>query len=119
MGFSRPILLPADISLVANPTSIAPGSSATVEGFIIGASDLRAYQVALSVTGGTSGTLDLETLGVDIVRQNYVFAAFPPSDYVIATDPNGVRLGGALYSEVVNTGSNKYLGTFRIRRKTT
>ncbi len=112
-----PILLPADISLVANPTTIAPGASATVEGFISGASILQAYQVALSVAGGTSGTLDLETLSIDIVRPNYVFAAFPPSDYVIAKDPNGVRLGAALYSHVdpVNTGSNKYLGTFTFR----
>ena len=107
-----PILLPAAITLVANPTTIAPGASATVEGFISGASDLRGYQVALSVTGGTSGTLDVETLSIDIVRPNYVFSGL---SNVTALDESGVRLGGALYSGGVNTGSNKYLGTFTFR----
>ncbi len=100
------------ITLVANPTTIARGESATVEGFITGGTDLRAYQVALSVTGGTSGTLDLETLTINIVRQDYVFPGF--SSFT-ATDVSGVRLGAALDGVGIDPGFNKYLGTFTFR----
>jgi len=107
-----PPSMPTAINLVADPGTIAPGGSATVESFVVDASDLGAYQVALGVTGGTTGTLDLEVLAVDTMRGDYVFTALSS---VTATDQDGVRLGGALYSGGVNVGVQKYLGTFTFR----
>ena len=64
------------------------------------------------MSGGTTGTLDLEALAVDPTRGDYVFNGL---NGVTATHQEGVRLGGGLYSGGVDVGAQKYMGAFTFR----
>jgi len=105
------------IFLVANPSTISRGELVSVDALVIlgFTQDFRAYQVAVDVTGGTTGTLDQDSLSIDTTRGDFVFSAIPPGDVVIALDESGGRLASALYSGGVVGVSNEYLGTFTFR----
>ena len=79
--------------------------------------DLRGYQVAVDVTGGTSGTLDFESLNIDILDPEFVFPypQYSPTDYVTVGDWTGVRAGAGLYAGSVTGVTVDYLGTFTFR----
>ena len=85
-----------------------------MKAFIGAASDLRGYQLALEVTGGTSGTLTLESLSIDINDDDYVFDD-PPSTVHIAEDEISGRLAAGLQSGGMSVEPDKYLGTFKLR----
>ncbi len=62
------------IAVVASQGTIQPGEEVTLEVFIKGGiSDVRAYQVALTFSGGTSGQLTTSNLRMDAERTDYVF----------------------------------------------
>ena len=106
------------ISLVVNPSTIMPLGLVTVEVFIDAASNLRGYQLALEVSGGSTGTLTLESMSIDLLHVDandafdYVFNG-APSDSA-DNDISGFQAAW-LQSGGMSVGPDKYLGTFKLR----
>lgn len=63
----------ATFTAKAVQTNIQAGGTVTVEVQISGAVNVAAYQVQLGVTGGSKGTLTLESMSVDRARQDFAF----------------------------------------------
>lgn len=98
----------ATISLVATQSRVFPGRTVSVDIFVSGMVNLRTFQVALDVVGGTAGTLTIEDMQIDRDRDDYVFGTLPKVD---AADVSGHRVGGLLMSGRVNATERSYLGT--------
>jgi len=65
------------------------------------------------ITGGTSGTLTVETLAIDQQRSDFVFFNMSP---VTGVELNQDRAAAALFGASINVGlSTKYLTTFTLR----
>ena len=64
--------------------------------------------MAVNVTGGTTGTLDLDGLNVDVQHSDFVFAALSLSDYVTAGDSTGVRLAAVDSKFVIFPAGHKH-----------
>ncbi len=117
-GSSPTPSIPAVVSLVVNSSALQSGGLLSVDVYLDNLVDLRGYQVALDVTGGTTGTLSRESVTVDTRHADpqgngdYVFFG---SQSVTATDEIGGRLAAALYNGGVSSGSAKYAGTFTFR----
>jgi hypothetical protein len=81
-----------------------------VDVFIDAVSALSSYQVALEVTGGTAGTLDLIDIVVRSAHPDYVFA----SESGVSTVMNLAlgRVGSTIGSETVSVSSSAYVATF-------
>ncbi len=99
----------AQIVLVPQqPGPIEPGGTIIVDAFIDSAVDLRAYQVAVEITGGTAGQVAIKDMLVDNARPDWVFAG---QQAVNAANRVGGRMMGALYSGGINVAERKYAGT--------
>ena len=99
------------ITVVASRQTLMPGESTTVDVFISGVSNLRVYQVALSIAGGASGGLTVADPRIDRDRTNYVFGARQKLD---AVDETGGRIGGLLMEGGVDATDQMYLGSYTI-----
>ncbi|MEK6676107.1 MAG: hypothetical protein AABZ47_10695, partial [Planctomycetota bacterium] len=102
----------ATISAVGNKSSMKPNSVLTVNVFVDSPIALRGYQVALDVSGGSAGTLSLESLVVTDTRTDFVF--YTLSD-VPAIDNGNARVASALFSGTANGTPAKYLATYTYR----
>jgi hypothetical protein len=102
----------ATINLTASPTSIKPNQTVSVQAFLTSSTTTRAFQVAVTPTGGTSGTLTVESVNINDTQTNYLFYGL---NDLPATDVQGARLAATLFSGSVPAVLQKYLGTFTFR----
>jgi len=100
------------IKLVASRSASRPGEVVAIDVFLENVVDLRGYQVALEVTGGQAGRVDVHEIAIDTGREDYVFDSSPA---VTATDSVGARLAVALFRDGVQVSGPNYLGTFQVR----
>ncbi|MEK6676905.1 MAG: hypothetical protein AABZ47_14790 [Planctomycetota bacterium] len=84
----------------------------TVNVFVDSPIALRGYQTALDVSGGSAGTLSLESLVVTDTRTDFVFHTL--SD-VPAIDNGNARVASALFSGAASGSPSKYLATYTYR----
>jgi len=78
--------------------------------FLEGAADLRLYQLAIDVSGGSSGKLTLQDVTIDPSREDYVFAGRSP---VSIPDGRKKRVVSALWEGSVSAVEEpRYLATF-------
>jgi hypothetical protein len=101
------------IAFISDSGSVPPGGAVTLHAFVTGPIDLRAVQVAISVSTGRRGALTWETVSIDEQRSDFVFSG---QSYVAAVDTSGGRLLAARLDGGVNIGTQqKYMGTFALR----
>ncbi|MEK6677484.1 MAG: hypothetical protein AABZ47_17760 [Planctomycetota bacterium] len=100
------------LTLVARDSIVRAGDAATIDVFISGFTDLRAYQIALDAVGDEAGRLSLEDMMVDSSRPDYVFAGLQAVD---AADKSKARLLSALFSGGVSASQPRYLGTYTFK----
>ncbi len=112
LNVARPAPLGPSFSLVPREPTIQPDGILTVDVFVNGATDLRAYQAAVDVTGGQRGTLKLEDLVVDVDNPGFVFAG---QEAVQAVDKVRGRLTSAMYAGGIKVTRPSYAGTFVFR----
>jgi hypothetical protein len=98
--------------LVSRARAIVPNGLAEVEAFGDEFIDLRGYEIAVSVTGGTGGTLTMANMFVDDQRSDYVFFGHGTHE---AFDLTGQRLANTLESGGEDSSAQVYLGTFVLR----
>jgi hypothetical protein len=99
----------ATMSVVTNQTSVNPGDMITVDVYLSGAADLKAYQVRANATSGQTGKIAVAEMVVDKERSNYVFGT---GNVIDAVDNNDKRLGAVIFEGSVNVGNPLYLGSF-------
>jgi hypothetical protein len=103
------------IALLPASGTVSPGGTVSIHAFVEGPLDLRGYEVAVDVTGGSSGSLTVETLNVDTQRLDFVLFGQSP-DPLTPTNLAERRLAGALWSGGVIVGPvQKYAGTFTFK----
>ena len=99
-------------SLVPEDDGIKPGTTVAIEAYVESESDLRAFQVALSVTGGTAGTLTLEDVTIENTRSDFLFNGLSS---VEAEDLNNGRAASALFDGGAEATTPQYLAVFTLR----
>jgi len=100
------------ITMSAVPASGFAGDLFDVEVFGGEFANLRGYEIGLSASGGTTGSLTLEDIVVDELRSDYVFAGLSPFQ---SFDTSTVRMLNALDGDVVASLTAEYLATFKFR----
>ncbi|NOT01388.1 MAG: hypothetical protein HOP29_12250 [Phycisphaerales bacterium] len=96
------------LKLVPRSTKVSPSAPLVVDVFASGDAVVQGYQVALKVTGGTSGVLTPATLTVDKTREDYLFGQ---QSTVSAFDVEGGRMLNTLPQGGASVGY-AYLTTF-------
>lgn len=102
----------ATITLVASQTRAYPDRPVSVDIYVSEMQDLRTFQVAIDVVGGTAGSIAIEDMHIDRNRDDYVFGTLQKVD---AADPVGFRVGGVLIVGGVDASEMSYLGTATLR----
>ena len=85
------------------------GSRVTVDVYVEGADDVRAYEVRVQPVGGRRSGLAFESADVRSDRKDYIFK--DPGGYH-AVDPIGGRIVGILLDGSVSSSRHAYLGSF-------
>lgn len=105
------------LSLVPSDDLIFPGEPhdpIDIEVFLDRASELAGWQVAIEVTGGDAGSLDLANLFIDTTRSDYVFNGFSSFEATaLVTGEMGAVLLSPIWIDV--TPPPVYLGTFQFQ----
>ncbi len=109
-NFTPPSGDPTVFTLQSDSEFIGPADPLNVDVFIGPTADLGGYEVALEVTGGTSGELLLESITIDSSHPDYVFAG--KSNISSAFDTDGERMSTSLQDEGVEVVASGYLATF-------
>jgi hypothetical protein len=100
------------IAVVASQGTIQAGEAVTLEVFVKGGiSDVRAYQVALTISGGTAGELTRSNMWIDTERADYVFRGHDKLD---ALDRTGGRMGAVILSGGTGAMQRAYLGSYTL-----
>ncbi|NOT02593.1 MAG: hypothetical protein HOP29_18455 [Phycisphaerales bacterium] len=107
-----PVLLPVDVTLVASAAHVQPGQTVGIDVRLGRLSTMRGYQVAVEVSGGSTGTLTLEGVFVDDQTGDYLFAG---RNATWGGDLSQSRLANVLNSGSVTTTTEKYACTFVFR----
>ena len=97
------------IFLAPERTRLRPDGSVNVDVFATGVANVGTYEVALDVSDGDSGGLDLVDLFVEAGREDFVFGT---GEALSAVDESGGRLGGVLVADAAPAAEPAYLGTF-------
>jgi hypothetical protein len=100
------------ITLVPSTQRIRSGERVNVDVFVRETSNLRGYQVALEVAGGSAGLVLAEDAAIATNRDDFAFTGM--SNFRVR-DVEGVRLGAALGEGGVESYEPIYLGTFTFR----
>ncbi|NOT01721.1 MAG: hypothetical protein HOP29_13950 [Phycisphaerales bacterium] len=108
----EPELLPIDVTLVASAAHVQPGQTVGIDVRLGRLSTMRGYQVAVEVSGGSTGTLTLEEVFVDDQVGDYLFAG---RNAMWGGDLSQSRLANVLNSGSVTTTTEKYACTFVFR----
>jgi hypothetical protein len=108
------------ISLEADSSTVPRGKTVAVHVFLdTTATDLRAEQVAIDITGGVPGMVTWETLSVNqqhLNDQQQPDFVFHGQECVTAVNNTAGRLAASLYAGGIHVGTDrKYLGTFILR----
>lgn len=100
-----------ELATSETPHTINPGDMVEVDVYVAGTADLRAYEVSVDITGGSSGALTLVNAFIDETRVDYAFygAATPTHSSV---DVSGGRIANALEIGGVDALTDVYAGTF-------
>ncbi len=98
-----------EISLSTRSASGPAGARFEVDVFADRVSGLRGYELALALTGGSSGTLEIDDVRVDERRRDYVFAGLKP---LTAVDVSAPRIVSLLHEGSVDSATPAYLATF-------
>ena len=101
-----------EITLLAKESTRSGETVYEVEVFASDFVDLRGYQVAVDITGGETGTLDLEDVYIDLERKDHVFGGLASYD---AVDVGNGRMMCVLSEGGVSSIDPLYLGTFVLR----
>ncbi|MGB2987976.1 MAG: hypothetical protein WBE26_19075 [Phycisphaerae bacterium] len=99
------------VTVVPSQSNVQPGEAVKVDAFVNGVSDLRVYQMGLSVTGGTKGRLVMED-AVIATRGDHVFGTAKKID---AVDKTSGLMGAMLFDSSVEVVKPAYLGTYMLR----
>ncbi len=102
----------ATIKLVASQRSARAGDRVWIDIFAGPVTNLRGYQIALAVAGGSRGSLEPTALAVHDNREDYMFARM---ESVHAEAPSGVRVVGTSMAGGVTTRRDTYMGSFAFR----
>jgi hypothetical protein len=100
------------ITLVPSAQRIRSGDLVNVDVFVRETSNLRGYQVALEIAGGSAGLVLAEDAAIATNRDDFAFTGL--SSFRVR-DVEGVRLGAALGEGGVESYDPIYLGTFAFR----
>jgi hypothetical protein len=102
-----------NVIVLAPPSStVSQGGTVSIEVLIEGPLDLRAYEAAVDISGGSAGSLTLTSLTVNPARPDFVFYGADPAALTPANLAER-RLAGALWSGGVSVAAApKYAGTF-------
>jgi hypothetical protein len=100
------------IKLAVSAPSVKPGGTVTVDLFATNIPNLRTYQMALDIQGGSSGQLTVPDLRIDSGRKDFVFGTQKKID---AVDKVGGRLGALLFNGSVDVATSVYLGTCTVQ----
>ncbi|MHC4696635.1 MAG: S8 family serine peptidase [Planctomycetota bacterium] len=100
---------PATFTLVPSDDIIGLGESVDVDVFVDSVDDLGAFELAMEVTGGTSGELTLTAITVDSQRQDYVFEGQTAYE---ARNMTKATLSNSLESGSVQVQGSGYLATY-------
>jgi hypothetical protein len=103
---------PATLSVVPSLDRVPAGGSVDVDVYVGTVSDLRAYQVALEVTGGRRGGFELTRIRIDTDRAKYAFGS---SKIVEAIDLSEARVGALPFSGTSGVRKSAYLATFTFK----
>jgi hypothetical protein len=106
-----PAPVPVSAAITAVPSGVE-GDLYFVDVYVQGVTSMRSYQVALTVEGGTNGDLVRETVDVEEVRPDFVFANL---DVISAADQVGGRAMGVLSDGIVDRAEPGYLATYAFR----
>jgi hypothetical protein len=99
------------LTLSPSATTIVPGGTVRVDVYGDGLSGVRAYQVALEITGLT-GTLTASEASIEAGRKDGLFGGFVS---VPVADTAGARIGNALWDSATTQSDRAYLGSFVLR----
>ncbi len=101
------------MTVKASHSTVAPGQLITVDVYVSNVAKLSAYQFRLVATGGDQGSLALESVTLDQVRNNYVFLG----RQVMQALNKQAGLCGALLTDGSSRDVTKpaYLGTATFR----
>jgi len=108
----------AELEAVESPSQINPGDYVDVDVDIAGTADLRAYQVSVDISGGSSGTLNLVDVFIDETRSDYAFFGTGETTYP-ALDVAGRRVANVLQTGSVDATGAVYAATFRFQATST
>jgi hypothetical protein len=111
VGGESAVPVGSQITVAASRQTLMPGQSTTLDVFISGVPNLRVYQVALSVAGGSSGSLTVSSPRIERDRTDYVFGSLQKLD---AVDEVGNRIGGLLMDGGVDATDPLYLGSYTV-----
>jgi len=101
----------AELATSETPHTINPGQVVEVDVYVAGTSDLRAYEVSVDITGGTSGNLTLVSAFIDEARVDYAFYGAPAPTHS-SVDLSGGRIANVLETGGVDATTDVYAGTF-------
>ncbi len=107
-----PVPVGTIMAVTASQGTIQPGESVTLEVSVKGGiSDVRAYQVALTISGGTAGQLTMSDMWMDSERADYVFIGHQKLD---AVDRTGGRMGAVILSGGTGAMPRAYLASYTL-----
>lgn len=104
----------ATVSVKTLQSAVQPGGIITVEAYVSGAMNVSAYQVQLEASGGTKGTLTVESMTVDKQRQDFAFYQ-ANSEMLDVQDKNAKWVGLVRTSGASDMVKPSYVATFTFR----
>lgn len=110
----QPAAAGATVSVKAAAGNTQPGGTIKVEAYVSGALNVSAYQVQLGVSGGTKGTLTLESMAVDRTRQDFGFYQ-ANSELLDVQDKNNEWVGLVRTAGGSDMVKPSYVATFTFR----
>lgn len=99
------------VTVSGSHAAILAGQVFTVDTFVSGVPDLGAYQVALDVSGGSSGSILIEDVEIIATRPDYVFDATA----IKVTDPQLFRAASVMMDGGVDAEELAYMATYTLR----
>ncbi|MHC4697360.1 MAG: M28 family metallopeptidase, partial [Planctomycetota bacterium] len=100
---------PIQYTIVPEPQFSSSPVPVDVDVYVGAVDDLAAYELGLEVSGGDTGSLDLDTITVDDQRPDYVFYSL---NETYAGNKDLGQLSNALADGSVSVTGQGYLGTF-------
>jgi len=107
------VVTASTLSLVSSSEFNMPGDLVDIDVYVDAAADLGGYQLAIDVTGGTTGSVTLESMLVDDLRTDYAF--YSVSNISAVSDVAGQIGAASMTGSGIELTAPAYLGTFQVR----